>query len=78
MENGWKASKIKGMKMERLYRTATRKGGQNIYGEWTPDKEIVEREVALMLVNEPKTTSWLESQPESFVLRPSLDQIATT
>jgi len=73
-----KPVKSRVMKMERLYRTATRKGGQNIYGEWTPDKEIVEREVALMLVNEPKTTSWLESQPEGFVLRPSQDKIATT
>lgn len=73
------------MSMERMYRTATRRGGQNIYGEWTTDKETVEREVALMLVNEPKTTSWLESQPKGFVLRQgnvnvslSQDQIATT
>lgn len=72
--------------MNRVYRTAWYKSKDDRgYGEWTTDKETVEREVALMLVNEPKTTSWLESQPEGFVLRqgnanasPSLDLNATT
>ena len=52
--------------MRKLYRTAVHINGQNIYGEWTEDSQLVHREVSKGLVDEPKVTRWVETQRESY------------